>query len=540
MTLSSTTAAAGTTASLNLSLSSPSGSEPAALEWTLAYPAASIANFSVSAGAALSAAGKSLSCDAGATGYTCIAYGLNSNTIGNGVVAILTATLTTSAITAPVSVPSAQGASVSGTSLTVAPTGGVITIAAPTNGNTPTTPTSGPAGFSTIRVNAGGPNYSDPSGNLWMGDTAYVGGYAAASTAAISATATPALYQDGRWGTFSYQFAVPNGSYTVILKFAEIYFTTAGSRLFNVNINGTAVLTNFDIVAQAGGPLKAIDESFPVTVSNGQLSIQFSVGGADQPLVNAIEIDAGSTSTTAPPPTTTPTPPASAAVVRLNSGGSAYTDASGNFWNGDYDYSGGNTAQTSASISGTTTPALYQDGRWGTFSYQFAVPNGSYTVILKFAEIYFTTAGSRLFNVNINGTAVLTNFDIVAQAGGPLKAIDESFPVTVSNGQLSIQFSVGGADQPLVNAIEIDAGTATTAASSRTTPSTSTVVFRANSGGEPYTDASGNFWNGDYDYAGGNTAETSASISGTTTPILYQTCRWGSFQYTIAVPNGNY
>ena len=84
--------------------------------------------------------------------------------------------------------------------------------------------------------------------------------------------------------------SVANGNYTVNLKFAEIYFTTAGSRMFNVSINGATVLTNFDIVAQAGGTLKALDRSCPVTVTNGQINIQFTPGAADQPLVNAIEI----------------------------------------------------------------------------------------------------------------------------------------------------------------------------------------------------------------------------------------------------------
>jgi len=35
-------------------------------------------------------------------------------------------------------------------------------------------------------------------------------------------------------------------------KFAEIYWTKTGQRIFNVSINGAQVLTNFDIVAAAG------------------------------------------------------------------------------------------------------------------------------------------------------------------------------------------------------------------------------------------------------------------------------------------------
>ena len=46
--------------------------------------------------------------------------------------------------------------------------------------------------------------------------------------------------------------------HTVRLHFAETYFSTSGSRVFNVSINGTRVLTNFDIVAASGGKDVAI------------------------------------------------------------------------------------------------------------------------------------------------------------------------------------------------------------------------------------------------------------------------------------------
>jgi len=296
-------------------------------------------------------------------------------------------------------------------------------------------------------VNAGGTTYTDSSGNTWKGDYGFIGGSTSSTDATVSGTSSSPLYQTSRWGTFAYQFPAPNGTYTVTLKFAEPYFTRAGSRLFNVNINGTAVLTNFDIVAQAGGALKALDKPFPVTVTNGQITIQFTPGSADQPMVNAIQISSG---------ITTPSAPAGGTPVALvNAGGVTYTDVSGNTWNRDYDFIGGNTSATNTTVSGTTSSPLYETSRWGTFSYQFPVSNGSYTVILKFAELYFTRAGSRLFNVNINGTVVLTNFDIVAQAGGALKALDKSFPVTVTNSKITIQFTPGIADQPMVNAIEV-------------------------------------------------------------------------------------
>jgi len=46
------------------------------------------------------------------------------------------------------------------------------------------------------------------------------------------------------------QYPVSNGSYNVNLDFAESYVTGPGQRIFNVSINGTEVLNNFDIYAR--------------------------------------------------------------------------------------------------------------------------------------------------------------------------------------------------------------------------------------------------------------------------------------------------
>jgi hypothetical protein len=75
----------------------------------------------------------------------------------------------------------------------------------------------------------------------------------------------------------------------VTLKFAELYWTAAGKRVFNVAINGTAVLSNFDIFKAAGAAFKAVDLTFNVS-SSGTITIQFTTGSAGNPLVNAIQV----------------------------------------------------------------------------------------------------------------------------------------------------------------------------------------------------------------------------------------------------------
>ncbi|MFN8558829.1 MAG: malectin domain-containing carbohydrate-binding protein [Dehalococcoidia bacterium] len=148
-----------------------------------------------------------------------------------------------------------------------------------------------------------------------------------------------------------------------------------------------------------------MDRSFTVTVSDGTLNLAFT-SVVDNASVSAIQIvPAGS-------------------PIRVNPGGGAYTDA-GQAWEAEYGHSGGNTASTGAAIDSTTDQAIYQTERWGTSrSYAFPVPNGAYTVTLKFAEKAWTNPGQRVFHVAAEGVTKLSNFDIVAaaeveQGGGP-------------------------------------------------------------------------------------------------------------------------
>jgi len=131
-------------------------------------------------------------------------------------------------------------------------------------------------------------------------------------------------------------------------------------------------------------------------------------------------------------------------------------------WAADEDFSGGSTASTTTAISttGVTSPApqsVYQHNRYGNFSYTIPgnTAGATYTIRLHFAEEYWTAAGSRIFNVAIDGTQVLTNFDIFATAGGEYKAVVEQFSeVAPSNGTFTIQFSTVK-DNAQVNGIEI-------------------------------------------------------------------------------------
>jgi len=148
---------------------------------------------------------------------------------------------------------------------------------------------------------------------------------------------------------------------------------------------------------------------------------------------------------------------AAAAGVDISAGGPAAAP-----FVADEDFSGGSTASTTHAITttGLTNPApqsVYQHNRYGNFTYTIPglTAGASYTVRLHFAEEYWTTAGSRIFNVLINGAQVLTNFDIFATAGGEYIGVIEPFTITASStGTVTIQF-VTVKDNAQVNGIEV-------------------------------------------------------------------------------------
>jgi Exo-beta-D-glucosaminidase Ig-fold domain/Malectin domain/Glycosyl hydrolases family 2/Glycosyl hydrolases family 2, sugar binding domain/Glycosyl hydrolases family 2, TIM barrel domain len=78
--------------------------------------------------------------------------------------------------------------------------------------------------------------------------------------------------------------------YTVVLTFLETRFQ-AGERKFNVDINGSRLLSDFDIAAEAG-PNKPDVKTFPGIAPNadGKIVIALTKGSVDQPTISGIEI----------------------------------------------------------------------------------------------------------------------------------------------------------------------------------------------------------------------------------------------------------
>lgn len=162
----------------------------------------------------------------------------------------------------------------------------------------------------TVRVNAGGPNYTDSSGHLWSADRGFNTGSLStcAPKATVTGTTMPTLFKSSRFDAsaspeLQYSFAVTNGTYTVNLYFAETCSTmTAGKRVFDVKLQGVTTFSSLD-VAKAVGINHALVKSSTVSVTGGKLTISF-VHRLDNPQISAIEILPGAT--VAPKITTQP------------------------------------------------------------------------------------------------------------------------------------------------------------------------------------------------------------------------------------------
>lgn len=160
-------------------------------------------------------------------------------------------------------------------------------------------------------------------------------------------------------------------------------------------------------------------------------------------------------------------PVAAASDMRLNAGSSAYTDGQSHTWRGDAYFAGGTTATKEFDVQGTTDDALYLAYRYASsgapFSYNIPVSaDGAYTIKLHFLEPYFGApggktsglTGARVFHVDVEGTRVLSNYDIYTQDGAG-KAVVKTFEnVIVTGGSANINF-ISVTNNAIVSAIEV-------------------------------------------------------------------------------------
>lgn len=151
--------------------------------------------------------------------------------------------------------------------------------------------------------------------------------------------------------------------------------------------------------------------------------------------------------------------------IRVKCGGAGLTDSKGQVWSADFGFNGGSASKAQGAVSGTSDPALFQQGRLGSstapLTYTFPVADGSYHLNLYFAELYSGDdhAGSRVFNVKLQGSTVFQNFDVFAAVGANA-ALIKSADIAVTNGAVQIELDTL-ADRAKIEAIEIVPNSAT-------------------------------------------------------------------------------
>jgi hypothetical protein len=170
-------------------------------------------------------------------------------------------------------------------------------------------------------------------------------------------------------------------------------------------------------------------------------------------------------------------------TIRVNAGGPAYRDTKGHAWSADYGFNTGSLSYSApkATVTGTSDPTLFKSARVGTSSgaqleYHFKVSNGRYRVNLYFAETYFTKAGKRVFDVQLQGATLFSGLDIFAQAGRD-HALVRSAQVSVTSGQLVIRFvHHAGRNVPVIGAVEILPSGSSTPPSVTTQPASQSIT----------------------------------------------------------------
>ena len=290
-------------------------------------------------------------------------------------------------------------------------------------------------------VNCGGPGFTAQDGTVFTADAGFSGGSVGTTQDVVANTEDDFLYQSERWGSqFSYQKALPNGNYQVLLKFSELYWQQVNERRFSVHLEGQQIIENLDLIAEVGHDVALDRWTQNVIVNDGELNLDFSstIDAAKISAISVLPVDQSSDSAWA-----------------VNAGGGAYQNAAGVSYLADSGFSGGNTAITDANISNTLDDPLYQSERWGNFSYQTPLPNGIYRIVLQFAEIYWDHSEQRQFDVLIEGSLASQAFDINAQVGKH-RAIDLSYdPVAVTDGTLNLDF-VTVTDAAKLSAIRVE------------------------------------------------------------------------------------
>jgi len=299
--------------------------------------------------------------------------------------------------------------------------------------------------------------YTDRQGRIWQPDTYFDGGVSVAipEEEQVYGLPDPKFAKSRREGTFRYAIPARQGAYEVHLHFIGTSHgdpsDPASLASFRVSVNNHAVLDEFDPISEAGGcdrlHSRVIRDVSPA--KDGKIHLAFEQIST-KAFVNAVEVLSSE--------------PGRVRPVRIVAAKSSVVDPDGSVWEADEHAVGGVLVQRNDSIQDARLKMLFAGEHYGNFSYHIPVPPGRYRVRLYFAETFFGSklpyaagaAGARLFNVFGNGVALLRDFDVAKDAGGPNRATVKTFENIEPNAQGNIVLEfVPLRNYAEVNAIEV-------------------------------------------------------------------------------------
>ncbi len=438
-----------------------------------------------------------------------------------------------------------------------------------------------------VSINAGGTAASNSGGgdNSFVADEDFTGGgiYSVTNTITIPASVTnaapAAVYQSARQGTVTYTIPglTAGTSYTVRLHFAELYFPVAGDREFDVAINGTTVLTNFDIYATAKANYTAVVEQFTTTAnSSGQIVIAFTNGAIDQPMINGLEVLGSSTSCSTVPSAPTGltatassssaiglswsavTPPANCSISSYNvyaSTTSGFTPSSSNLIANTASISYSNTGLAASTTYYYVVEAVDADGTSAASAQATATTSAapSCTSVPPTGPTGLTATASSSSDISLSWTAAPANPPCTITSYSVYRSTVNGFtpsPSTLdASGLTTTTYSDTGLAASttyyyLVEALDSYGASAASGQATATTPagSTGTSIVSINAGGPAESNSSGgdNSFVADEDYSTGgttysvtNTITIPASVTNAAPAAVYQSARQGTVTYTI-------
>jgi len=302
-------------------------------------------------------------------------------------------------------------------------------------------------------------SYVDAFERTWQSDRYYSGGYVTqtARVRPVLGTRDNRIFQNRREGAFQYDIPLPPGTYELKLYFAETVYgdnNVAGggetTRIFDVAMNGKPLLVSFDVINDAGAGAADIKVFKSVSpAADGKLHLAFTAE-TNPAFINGIEI--------------VPSVPGQMLPIRIAARDGGIKDSQNRYWDPDRYAQGGQLiGRPDSNVTGAD-PELFRSERFGNITYVVPVAQpGRYGVSLYFAENWFGPgnpggggAGSRMFDIMVNGVAVRRNFDIFRESGGVGHFASVALHGVEANHQGKIVIALNPArNYACINALEV-------------------------------------------------------------------------------------